>query len=101
MQRLLLKAPRVPSCDATGSPSPDAEDATAAYSYGRSDLEGDVSVNGKPSDKGLFPLVIFSHGYGGCGLKSVFFTEEMARHGYVVAAPDHNDALSCTVQKGE
>jgi predicted dienelactone hydrolase len=46
------------------------------------------------------PLVVFSHGYTGCGLQSVAFTEELARHGYVVAAPDHRDALFCHIATG-
>lgn len=41
------------------------------------------------------PLVVFSHGDLGCGLQSVATTEELARHGYVVAAPDHADASLC------
>lgn len=41
------------------------------------------------------PLVLFSHGWGGCGTQSIFITEELARGGYVVAAPDHADA-ACT-----
>ena len=41
-------------------------------------------------------MVVFSHGYGGCGTQSVFITEELARQGYIVAAPDHADAL-CSV----
>jgi predicted dienelactone hydrolase len=41
------------------------------------------------------PLVVFSHGDLGCGLQSVAFTEELARRGYVVAAPDHADAFLC------
>jgi predicted dienelactone hydrolase len=41
------------------------------------------------------PLVVFSHGYTGCGIQSVALTEELARHGYVVAAPDHADAAIC------
>lgn len=46
------------------------------------------------------PLVLFSHGDLGCGLQSVTLTEELARHGYVVAAPDHADAFLChTVEK--
>jgi len=40
------------------------------------------------------PLVLFSHGLGGCALQTIFFTEELARHGYVVAAPDHADAAT-------
>jgi len=43
------------------------------------------------------PLVVFSHGDLGCGLQSVAFTEELARHGYVVAAPDHADAFLCHI----
>jgi predicted dienelactone hydrolase len=48
------------------------------------------------SDCGRIPLVLFSHGLDGCGTQSVFFTEELARAGYVVAAPDHRDA-ACSV----
>jgi predicted dienelactone hydrolase len=44
------------------------------------------------------PLVVFSHGDLGCGLQSVFFTEELARHGYIVAAPDHADASLCHIE---
>ncbi len=43
------------------------------------------------------PLVIFSHGFTGCGMQSIALTEELARHGYVVAAPDHADALFCHI----
>jgi predicted dienelactone hydrolase len=41
------------------------------------------------------PLVVFSHGNTGCGIQSIAFTEELARRGYVVAAPDHADAMVC------
>ena len=43
-----------------------------------------------------YPLIIFSHGWGGCGTQSLFLTESLARAGYVVAAPDHRDA-TCSV----
>ena len=43
------------------------------------------------------PLVVFSHGFTGCGMQSIALTEELARHGYVVAAPDHADALFCHI----
>jgi len=46
---------------------------------------------------GAFPLVIFSHGLDGCGTQSLFFTETLAREGYVVAAPDYADATLCHV----
>jgi predicted dienelactone hydrolase len=41
-----------------------------------------------------FPLLVFSHGYGGSGLGSVFFTEELAGRGWIVVAPDHHDKYS-------
>jgi predicted dienelactone hydrolase len=59
-------------------------------------LAGLVAADAAPGC-GRLPLVIFSHGLGGCGTQSLFFTEELARHGYVVAAPDHHDAAFCTV----
>jgi len=60
-------------------------------------FSGDVALNAPPSmpcGKPV-PLVVFSHGDAGCGLQSAVFTEELARHGYVVAAPDHADAALC------
>src|SRR5262249_7374015 len=54
-------------------------------------FSGMVAENGPPSTLcgRPVPLVVFSHGDLGCGLQSIAFTEELARHGYVVAAPDH------------
>jgi predicted dienelactone hydrolase len=45
-----------------------------------------------------FPLVVFSHGFGGCSVQSMFFTEALARAGYIVAAPDHQDSM-CKVDQ--
>jgi len=56
-------------------------------------VKGAVARGGSPADCGRFPLIVFSHGWTGCATQSTFFTEELARHGYVVAAPDHTDAL--------
>ena len=36
-----------------------------------------------------FPLVAFSHGFGGIRYQSTFLTEHLASHGFVVVAPDH------------
>ena len=36
-----------------------------------------------------FPVVAFSHGNGGIRFQSIFLTEVLAQHGYVVVAPDH------------
>lgn len=38
---------------------------------------------------GGFPLVAFSHGNAGIRYQSIFLTEALAQHGYVVVAPDH------------
>ena len=37
---------------------------------------------------------MFSHGYGGSGLGSLFLTEYLASMGWVVIAPDHHDRYS-------
>jgi len=39
-----------------------------------------------------FPVILFSHGFTGCGTQSVFLTEGLAQAGYLVLAPDHRDA---------
>lgn len=57
--------------------------------------EGRTAVVWHPAglrDCGRLPLVIFSHGVDGCATQSRFFTEELARRGYVVVAPNHLDA---------
>lgn len=40
------------------------------------------------------PLIVFSHGFGGCGTQSKFLTQALAQSGYLVMAPNHKDA-SC------
>ena len=67
-----------------------------SYSKDNNGFYGSAASGGEPSECGAFPLVLFSHGLGGCGIQSVFLTEELARHGYVVAAPDHRDAYCAT-----
>jgi len=39
--------------------------------------------------EGPFPLVVFSHGNNGIRFQSYFLCEQLASHGFVVAAPDH------------
>src|SRR5215470_5109911 len=65
-------------------------------------FHGQVALNGPPSPVcgKPVPLVVFSHGDLGCGIQSIFITEELARHGYVVAAPDHADASICHTLPG-
>jgi len=42
-----------------------------------------------PSHRGPFPLVLFSHGFGGYRDQSTLITTHLASWGFVVAAPDH------------
>jgi predicted dienelactone hydrolase len=39
-----------------------------------------------------YPVVVFSHGFGGCNTQSVFLMEALANSGYLVVAPNHADA---------
>jgi len=41
------------------------------------------------STESLFPVVVFSHGFGGMRVQSVDITAHLASRGYVVVAPDH------------
>ncbi|NNL41976.1 MAG: hypothetical protein HKO79_05735 [Desulfobacterales bacterium] len=64
------------------------------YNYGGPTM-GNIAFNATPLAKGvIYPLLVFSHGYGGSGLGSVFFTEQLAARGWVVVAPDHHDRHS-------
>jgi predicted dienelactone hydrolase len=47
-------------------------------------------VRGVPVAPGRYPLVVFSHGYGGYRDQSTFLTAHLATWGFVVAAPDHD-----------
>lgn len=68
----------------------------ASFAYSK-DLAGMVSRNGPPAECRNLPLLVFSHGLGGCGTQSIFFTEQIVRLGYIVMAPDHHDA-TCSVE---
>ena len=52
-------------------------------------LEGIAQRSGVPDCSEPRPVVVFSHGNGGIRWQSLFLTERLAAHGYVVAAPDH------------
>jgi dienelactone hydrolase len=72
-----------------------AEEADFGYPLGhRSRLAPESPI----AACGSYPLVVFSHGFDGCGTQLVYFTEELARHGYVVVAPDHRDS-GCKVDR--
>ncbi|MGQ9860342.1 MAG: alpha/beta hydrolase family protein [Thermodesulfobacteriota bacterium] len=64
------------------------------HNYG-GPTSGKVALNARPdSGRGPYPLLVFSHGYGGSGLGYVFLTEALASRGWIVACPDHHDAHS-------
>ncbi len=64
------------------------------HAYG-GPTSGNVAVDAAPRAEGCpYPLLVFSHGYGGGGLGSVFFTEALAARGWIVACPDHHDKHS-------
>ncbi len=52
-------------------------------------LKTDAYQNVPVSAKGPFPVVLFSHGYGGYPEQSSFLTDHLATWGFVVVAPDH------------
>ena len=62
------------------------------------DLGEDVTIAGhdatlwRPVTAGAMPIVIFSHGFGGCPTQSSFLTAALAGSGYLVVAPRHADA---------
>ena len=65
-----------------------------------------LAVRDADSQTGRFPLIIFSHGFGGERRQSTFFYTHLASHGYVVAAMDHvgnttADMLSGTGSAGD
>jgi dienelactone hydrolase len=52
-------------------------------------LATDAYQNVPVSAAGPFPVVLFSHGYGGYPEQSSFLTDHLATWGFVVVAPDH------------
>jgi dienelactone hydrolase len=77
-----------------------AAEQPMSYSRNNGGFMGSVAKDAPPAACPRIPLVLFSHGLGGCALQTLFFTEELARHGYVVAAPDHTDAV-CAIGSDE
>ena len=77
-----------------------AAETSAAPSRANSGLASRVARDAPPAACPRVPLVLFSHGWGGCARQSIFLTEELARAGYVVAAPDHADA-ACAIGSDE
>jgi predicted dienelactone hydrolase len=66
-------------------PTRDADGTHANYLVPRDD----VFVGASLLDEVDLPVAIFSHGSGGYAEQSFFWTEFLASHGFVVAAPTH------------
>ncbi|MDB4917140.1 MAG: hypothetical protein JWM95_4784 [Gemmatimonadetes bacterium] len=45
-----------------------------------------------PASREPAPVVIYSHGFGGCPSQPAYLLEALAAHGYVVVSPRHRDA---------
>jgi predicted dienelactone hydrolase len=74
------------------------DDGAKPYEY-PTKIQGYAVFNAE-ANRGDAPyaLVLFSHGLAGCGCQSVFYTENLASHGYVVVAPDYKDAAMCKIE---
>ena len=68
---------------------PDAERATYDFIPGIAAPSEQAVAGIAPSDDGPFPVVGYSHGNNGVRFISAFLTEQLASHGFVVAAADH------------
>jgi predicted dienelactone hydrolase len=59
--------------------------------YGPISRTGIAHRDAEPDLRGApWPLIAFSHGYGGVRYQSTFLTEHLASHGFAVVAVDHN-----------
>jgi len=53
------------------------------------------------SDREVYPLLLFSHGWNGFRAQNTYQMEELASYGYVIAAPDHTYGSVTTVFPGD
>lgn len=77
------------------------EETTISYmSSKRQSNESKVARDAKPSPTvNAFPVVLYASGLYASGYSSAFFCEHIARHGYVVVAPDYNDTMPPDYEK--
>ncbi len=74
------------------------EHMAKGYTY-NSRARGIVAENAPPK-KGVWPLMVFSHGFGGSGVGQVGLLESLAAQGWIIAAPDHSDAVNTVRIRG-
>ena len=58
------------------------------------DTIGSVDVEIRRAGEGTYPLVIFSHGMGGCPGSNDAILSALADRGFIVVAPKHKDCIS-------
>jgi len=82
--------------------------ALFVFSLGVPCLAAHISIAGKdvafwkpggPAPAQGYPVVLFSHGFGGCNTQSTFLMEALAGAGYFVLAPNHADARCGSARK--
>lgn len=64
-----------------------------AVHYGGPNGQLGLAARDAPPRAGRAALLLFSHGYLGAGDQSLFLTENLARAGFVVVAPNHRDSV--------
>lgn len=73
------------------------EDEPYAYGSDRSTNRGAVAVDAPPAGGNTrFPLLLYSHGFGGSAIGYTYLAEPLARRGWIVVAPDHTDAVNAS-----
>lgn len=70
-------------------PAVEEDDGTARRYLYDDILEGSALDTSTPACDAPLPVVVFSHGSGAIRFQSIFFTERLASHGWLVVAPDH------------
>lgn len=79
-------------------PAADSARGRSAMVY-NTGLQGDAVREAEPDRAAApYPLIVFSHGMGGCAAQHVFINENLASFGFVVIAPDHQEAQMCHLE---
>lgn len=92
-QRLFAPSDRGPVSYGVWYPS-NAAALDRSFPYLRATVAADA-----PVAPGVWPVIIFSHGWSECGCSSVALCLALARAGFMVAAPDHEDASNCHAEQ--